>query len=311
MVVKIGVLWDAEVTHGNDFPFEKESLHATYRLFSELAGQKGGKLYIANFEKYSEKVLEKAYVYEDGWKEVEDVELDVVFDKYKFDDETRKFKQELQMEVPVINRYELEEICKDKLLTYKKFPDFVPETKKATRINVEKILKKYEKAVSKPRYDFGGHGVEVVERPAQVEPARDKILQAFVDSTEGYDPLRIEGVHDLRVIVVSGKPLTAYFRMANGGYISNVSRGGSTKYIDIDQVPDSAMEIVETVIDEFSEYDPTIYSVDMVFDSEGKPHILEFNSKPALDMHDDEEITERKRPAMERLVEELVDLGKN
>lgn len=309
MAVRIGILWDKEVEHGNKIPFSKESLNGTYREFSDIANEMDAEVYIANFGKYRERVLEKAYVFENGWKEVEDVELDVVYDKYKFDEETRKFKQELQMELPVINRYELEEICKDKLLTYKRFPEYVPETRKATRINVQKMLEKHEKAVVKPRYDFGGHGVKVVERPAQVEPAKDKILQAFVQSSDGFPELGIEGVHDLRVVVVSGEPLTAYFRMANEGYISNVSRGGSTKYIDLEEVPAQAMDIVNEVVVKFSEYNPSVFSVDMVFDSDGKPHVLEFNSKPAFDMHDDEEIKRRKRPAMEKLVKELVSQG--
>ncbi len=307
----IAVIWDAEVNWDGERPFRNDIDHMnhTYRVFSELVLDHGSKAYIANFSWYESGKLEKAYHFDgDEWQKVEDVEVDAVFDKYKFDDETVPLKEEIQREKPVVNDFELEQICKDKLLSYKEFPKLLPETREATQENVEEMLEEYGRVIVKPRFDYGGAGIEVIEEISEFEPGENMLVQRFVDSSQGIPELDIEGVHDLRVYVLNGENTLAYIRTPEEGLLSNVHLGGSITFVDLEDVPAAALETVELVKEKFEEYNPSLYSVDMLFDSSGKVWILEFNSKPGLAFYEDEEIEERKKPTMQGLVESLVSM---
>lgn len=310
MSSKIGVLWDDEVEWERDAPFTEESLNHTYSVFSKIADEKGGGLYLAKYKWYEEGELEKAFHYDgERWEKVENVEIDGVFDKFKFDEDTRELKQKLQVELPILNRFELEEICKDKLMSYKTFENLVPDTREADKETVEEMLEEYGRVILKPQFDFGGRGIKVISSMDEFRQMPNQLVQRFIDSSHGIPQLGIGGVHDLRVLVANGEPIGAYVREPNGdGWISNVSLGGSITFIDLEDVPEAAMDVVEEVKDEFDRFDPAYYSVDMIFDEDENPWILEFNSKPGFDFHDDDEIEKHKRPIMEKVVEMLVEM---
>lgn len=312
MDCKIGVLWDTEVEWNRNGPFQKDTLNHTYSVFSRIAKEKGGEVYLAKYTWYDEGKLEQAHYFNgESWEKVENVEIDVVFDKYKFDEDTRELKQQIQVELPVLNRFELEEICKDKLMSYRKFTGIVPETREADRETVEEMLEEHGRVILKPQFDFGGRGIKVIDSMDDFRQMPNQLVQQFIDSSHGIPSLDIEGVHDLRVLVANGEPVGAYVREPNGnGWISNVSRGGTMEFFELEEVPEKAMDIVDEVRDEFDRFNPSYYSVDMIFDEDENPWILEFNSKPGFNFYNDDEIEKHKRPAMEKVVETLVDMGR-
>jgi glutathione synthase/RimK-type ligase-like ATP-grasp enzyme len=307
----IAVLWDSEVDWKGDKPFKKDYMNSSYAVFSKLAEEKDAEILIGNFSWYENGKLKKAYRYTNGcWSKVENVEIDGIFDKFKFDDETIEIKKKMHNDLPVLNSYRLEEICKDKLLTYEEFPDRVPETREATRKNVEVMLDEYGSVVLKPRYDFGGKGVRIIDDIDEFEPEDNLLVQRFVDSESGIPELEIEGVHDLRVIVVNGEPVTSFVRTPDEGLISNVSRGGSMHHIEVEDVPDSALQIFDEVEDKFSQFGSRVYAVDFIFDENGDPWILEMNSKPGLVFYDDESVRSWKEPLMVEVVEKLIEMAR-
>ena len=309
----IGVLWDSEVDWEGDKPSDVDYLNEAYELFSEVAEEKGAVVYLARFDWYKDKRLEKAYRFEDGeWKKVEDVELDVVFDKYKFDEESIPVKKDIEENLKVLNRYELEEICKDKLKTFEEFPELVPETRKATTEGAGELFEEFDKVVFKPRFSFGGKGIEFLDSIEEFEEPEDPenyILQGFIDSTEGVPDSDFEGVHDLRIYLLNGEPTMAYVRMPESGLTSNIMQGGSLEFVDLDDVPENALELAEEVAGSFEAYQPYLVALDTVFDPEGDVWIMELNSKPGLAFYGDEETKRRKRPTIERLVDQLVEMG--
>lgn len=308
---RIAVLWDSEVDWQGGKPFKKDYMNGSYNVFSDIATRHDSEVVIGKFSWYEDNKLTKGYCFRDGeWVKVENIEIDGVFDKFKFDDETVEIKKKMHSQLPVLNNFELEEVCKDKLKTYEKFPDHVPETRLAERENVEKMLEEDGRVVLKPRYDFGGKGVKVIDDIEDFEPDEDLLVQRFVDSSTGIKDLGIEGVHDLRIIMVNDEPATSFVRTPDEGFISNVSRGGSMHHFEIDEVPEQALKIAEEVDEQFKDLGRRVYAVDLIFDSEGKPWILEMNSKPGLVFYDDEDIRSWKEPLMEKVVENLVELVK-
>ncbi len=311
-MVNIAVLWDDEVEHDGDEPFVHGYLNEAYELFSGVAQGRGAEVYIARFDRYQDAVLTEAFVYSDGWQKVEDIEIDVVFDKYRFDDETVKVKKDIESRLPVLNLFELEKVCKDKLETYRRFPSIVPETRVATRENLEDMLEEREKVVFKPRYSFGGKGIEFLDSANEFEEpddAENYVLQAFIDAGSGITELGVEGVHDLRIYMLNGEPVGAYVRIPESGLKSNIMQGGTMRFVDIEDVPGRAMEIAEEVAEEFEKYEPYLFALDTVFDREGNVWVMELNSKPGLAFYGDDEARERKMMIMERLLERLVDMA--
>ena len=306
---RIAVLWDSEVDWQGDKPFNKDYINNSYSVFSNIASRKNSEVVVGKFSWYHNEKLAKAYSFRDGeWVKVENVKIDGIFDKFKFDDETVEIKKEMHSSLPVLNNFELEEICKDKLKTYEKFPEHVPETRIADEENVEQFLDEDGRVVLKPRYDFGGKGVKVIDNIEDYEPEEDLLVQRFVDSSTGITDLGIAGVHDLRVIMVDDKPAATFVRTPDEGFISNVARGGSMHHFEVEEIPEQTLNIAEEVDKKFQDLGKRVYAIDFIFDSEGKPWILEMNSKPGLVFYGDEDIRSWKEPLMEEVVENLVKL---
>ena len=220
----LAVLWDSSVSDAEGSPFDKEGVEEAYRFFSDEAGSRDLKLYLANYKWYENGVLNRGYVLKDGdWCLEMEVSVDTVFDKFVFNKETKKLKKQIDRELEIMNSPELEEVCKDKLLTYKRFPDIVPETAKAERSRVKRFLDEDGKAVLKPRFDWGGQGVKVIDSLENFEGS-EELVQRFIDSSSGVERLGVEGVHDLRFLVLNGEVQQVLLRTPDVGFISNVNR---------------------------------------------------------------------------------------
>ncbi|MFB6208382.1 MAG: RimK family alpha-L-glutamate ligase [Candidatus Nanohaloarchaea archaeon] len=306
MVKNIGVLWDEAVQSGREKPFEKEAWNSEYMLFSDIAEKNGLKFYLAHYREYENGVLREAYAVEDGeWVVVEDVEIGGVFDKFLFNADTYELKKQMAEETGILNDPELERLCKDKLETAERFSR-VPETKKATEENIAEFLED-GRAVVKPRYDFGGRGVQIIDSMEELEPVdpEETVVQRFVDASHGIPGTAYEGVHDLRAYVVDGEITFGLVRVPDEGLISNVARGGSQFAFPVEKFPSDALELVDEVKEELSGFSPAMYSVDMVYDENGSAWIVELNSKPGLSFYDDMEMKEKVVKTVEKLCSAL------
>ena len=304
----VGFLWDAEVEWDREDPFGGDR-SKDFAKYTELGHEEGLKVYIAKYKWYEDGKLEKAFYYNGSdWEKVEDVGLDLVYDKFKFDRETRELKKDIFGEVGAVNDPELEEICKDKLKTYELFPNRIAETREATIQNASKMLEKYGMFVFKPRYGFAGHGVEVIEDLEDFEEPdnpEDFIVQRFI-ATDGYPDWGVEGPHDLRTIVIDGEVQNGnYVRVPDEGLISNISRGGNQKYISRDELPEEVKEIIDEIIEEFEQYQPAIFSVDIMFDEDLKPWVVELNSKPGTYYHHEVKEKEKEVPKIKNILKML------
>lgn len=296
----IGVLWDEEISWEGDKPYDGESDNS-YRVFSERAEERGVRLVQGHYQWYKDGVMEKAWIFDGEWKKAEDVELDGVFDKFHFSEETKKLKKQMDEQVGILNNPELEELCKDKILTYQRFPDKIPETIEYSDQNAREMLDKYGKIVLKPRFAFGGKGIHIVESEEEIPEIEEAyILQRFVDSSKGIEGV-VDGTHDLRGILVNGELKAGYVRYSDGE-ISNVSQGGSQHAVSPEDFPEAALEVIEQVRNEL-EYSPSLFSVDIFFDEQEKPWIVELNSKPGIGFYGDEEMKEQLIPVMDSLTE--------
>lgn len=308
---KVGFLWDTGVRDWNrEDPFSYERLNEEYKHFSQIGREKGVLLYPAHHSWYSNGELEKCFVFEDGeWKKKTDIDIDAVWDAFEFGDGRTRLKKQIEKTLPMINSFETSKLCKDKFLTYQKFPDLMPETLEATEENVGEVLDKCGKAVLKPRDDWGGEGVAIIEDMSEFDSANDPegwIVQEFVDTTQGIPGTMVEGVHDLRAVVVSGEVITGFVRRPEEGFISNVAQGGRIDVLDVEEFPEEAVERVERVKEKIKSLKPYIVTVDMVYDAENEGfRLVELNSKPGMSFYGRADLKEAKTSIMIEMFEEF------
>lgn len=289
------MLWD-EAVEKNRGELKNQKIKAPYRYLSQEADYQ---VVMGNYQDVNGTSLENGIIFDDGWKEVSDIRMNAVYDKYKWSSSTEELKQRLSSLLPVVNPLPIERTCKDKLETYRTFPELVPETREATVDNVRDLIERDGGAVVKPRFDYGGHGVEVLESVDGFDPENGQLVQRFLDLCGGV-PGVTESVHDIRALVVDGEPVLFLLRTPDTGLISNVSRGASLDRVPEQDVPDRVFDIIGRVDSELENYGPRFYTVDLCFDGE-RFHVLELNSKPGMAFYGDTDIREWKEPVLDRL----------
>lgn len=304
----IGFLWDKEVEWDGENPFNGDR-SKDFAKYTEIGEEHGLKIFIAHYSWYRNGSLEKAFYWNgSSWEKVHDIELNGVYDKFKYTPETRKLKEKIAEETKIVNDVELEELCKDKLKTYETFPKYVPETRKASKHNLIEMLEENKKVVFKPRYGFAGEGVHIIESVEEFEEPEkvdNYILQEFIE-TEGIQELGVEGPHDLRTIVIDGEIQDGnYVRVPDEGLISNISRGGDQVYVDKDELPEEIVEIIDDMRSEFECFQPAIFSVDFMLDNNGRPWIVELNSKPGTYYHHSVKDKEKEIPKIRNILRML------
>jgi len=131
---KVAILWDEEVDVNGEYPAKQKWRNKDLRLYTEIARDNQIELYNASFSQYSDGEIRKAWHWNgDKWVLAEDVSVSLVYDKFKYDEETKDIKELIDTEKEILNSLKLERICMDKYKTHKMFPNRVPETAKAKK----------------------------------------------------------------------------------------------------------------------------------------------------------------------------------
>ncbi|MEA3515069.1 MAG: sugar-transfer associated ATP-grasp domain-containing protein, partial [Nanoarchaeota archaeon] len=191
-----------------------------------------------------------------------------------------------------------EDLCKDKMLSYKVFDEFMSKTFTATsKDEFYEAIKNIpgEMVVLKPIAGHGGKGVFIGLK----EECKDKwenysgevMIQEFVDSREGIPELNFKGIHDLRIVIVNGVACACFLRKPKSGLISNLSLGGDKINVPLEDIPEGAIELFHKVDQNIENHNPRIYSIDMLRKNSGHWKLIELNSKPGIfRMDKDDEI---------------------
>lgn len=302
--------WENEVEWDQEKPFNKEWKNKDYAEYTELLREKDVRVVCGEYRWYSNGKMRKAFRWNgDKWEKIENIEIDGVYDLFRHDREKYGLKKQMQDEVKVLNDPEVAELCQDKLKTYREFKNMMSETEKASENNIRDMLSRNNKVVLKPRYGSGGHGIKKAETFSDIENCdlKDYLVQEFID-TEGIEEFGVDGPHDLRMLLVNGELINSYIRTPDNGFRSNVDQGGHVEYVDIENLPESAKDIASSVVKKMEDYRPYVISVDVMFDSENRPHLVELNSQPGIFVNRPATSKEKEEPARKALVELIADM---
>lgn len=282
---RIGVFFDAPGYH--DYPFNHDDYVQAYHEVAKGVEDRGARFCIVRgIGTFLDGNRFKGYWEFDGTtfaRREEEVELDLIYDKGYFVGDAK---------TKLLNDAEMNRICVDKRATIAMFPDLSPKTAEAKdRVALEKILSDWPSpmAVAKPVDGAEAKGV-VIGSPAEVLAADHEfpvIVQQYVDTSNGI-PGIIDGVGDLRTILVDGQVALTYARSAKPGtLISNVSKGGKEIEVLPEARPKEAMDIafaVDKAFEPLSKH--RVFCVDCARDADGTWYIIELNSKPGLSTRD-------------------------
>jgi tetrahydromethanopterin:alpha-L-glutamate ligase len=181
--------------------------------------------------------------------------------------------------VPVWNDARAIERCVDKsttsfLLARAGLP--TPETWTTEKVDAARAIVQRETArgplVLKPLFGSQGRNLRLVRGPDDLpDPAEVRgvyYLQRFV----GVE--RDGGFHDFRVLVSQGRPIAAMIRHS-AHWVTNVKRGGKPAAVVLDvTMKELAVRAAAAVGADFA-------GVDILYDAEARPTVLEVNSMPA------------------------------
>jgi glutathione synthase/RimK-type ligase-like ATP-grasp enzyme len=277
-------------------PFEKVMYQFSYEYFYGLAEKNGLKLYRSSYQWYDskKKIFKYAWERKDGqWKRTRDIHPDLIHDKTKSRLEVHFFKEQLEKHFKIINDPEFTLLADNKLFTSLIFPKHFKRYYKITTASDLKDLAKIIKGnriVLKPIQGSGGEGVRIVPKKSL---GREKIsgpviAQEFIDSSFGIRGL-VKGVHDLRLVFINDKLIYSYIRQPKkGSLLANLAQGGSMFIVDPRRLPASIKPLVRDVLDVFHFYHPKIFTIDLIFDKNQNPWIVELNTMPGMYFSDDQ-----------------------
>ena len=272
------------------YPFDLLNYFETYNWMSKDIEALGAKAYIVRGSSYKENG-----VFSHGWEFIDDelkevnkpIKADIIYNK------GNGTALSWVTDCTMINDPDLDELCVDKVLTVEMFPNISPLTFIANSyqeyLSLSKDFKDEEYIVLKKNYLAGGKGIYIMHKKEVTEDLYedwdDLLIQEFMDGKVGI-PGVVEGLHDLRVTVVNGKPTNALIRVPQEGkLLANISQGGMGMTIHLDQIPKEVFGLLDIIQEKLSKYSPSIYAADFMNTDKGYK-LIELNSRPGL-LHPD------------------------
>lgn len=281
--IKTIVVYCKTLDLGDD-PFENVYYWEAYQDLLLALQRRGVDAYFAATSSYqgNGKFREAYTIHEkstttDNLIKTKDVVADLVFDRGDFPGR----------DVPMVNPLSMHRVGSSKIEIYQHFARFQPFS--VICRNRQELLEAFrqiqgDKVVVKEPEGSGGTQVYIGSRDEVNAKVKDDwfpvLAQTFMDTSVGVPGL-VEGRHDFRMIMCGGELVGCYLRMAQDGeYRANVSKGGTMRYLSVQDIPPEAAHIAHE-IDETFKSGPRYYSIDMAYTPEGW-RLIEVDSYLAL-----------------------------
>ncbi|MBI3334211.1 hypothetical protein HYZ97_01885 [Candidatus Pacearchaeota archaeon] len=283
------------------WPFRAPNLTVPYANFSLLGKAHGIDLLLTAAPLVNRETLEtKGWLFNgDSWT-IEQRAPVLFYDRFRYENasaEETSLRGHLNEKNQIVNSLALEQLCKDKYLTARTFPEyliptFLVEGECSHEQAVTALQKRAhsdltcEHLVRKNRYGSGGEGISI-NKPQGIFISRDAstLIQPYLETAAGIPELGITRRHDLRIVVVNGKLIVAearimYEETTGQEMFFPKSHTSDTQVIPIESISDYVLDRVRTIDDTLAHHLFRVYSVDFGRGASRKPWVFELNSRP-------------------------------
>ncbi|QQS20991.1 MAG: ATP-grasp domain-containing protein [Candidatus Moraniibacteriota bacterium] len=274
-----------------------KKFQSKFRDFFQYASERTSiKFYISNIEDYDtkQKLFSHAFVRKwNSWDKEFLVKPDIIYDKTSYflsQKNLMEIKEDISQNFRFLNPLEFNRILTDKWETYTVIPDIHPKTILFQENDDSKKILDISSSlvVIKPRYGFGGKGVTVSTKENFKPIKTPFIVQEFIETSAGI-PNITKGRHDLRIFLKNETPFYSIIRSPQKDpYIANINFGGALKVVPLEKIPRSAFRVINTISKTFSRFPKKLYSIDLFFDRNQNPWVVECNSRPGIILHKSE-----------------------
>lgn len=296
-------------------PFANKDYQYSYEHFYSLCQENGVRVYRASYQWYDYKnhFFKYAWVYTgEGarWKRVKNIKPNLIYDKTKARMEIYYKKSLIAEHYPFVNDLRFTQMVDDKFITSKLFSEWSKESFIArNNSELQKILPhiKTPLVVIKPVNESGGKGIHITSKniAKKIILNSEHIVQEFIDSSYGVPGIG-GSTHDLRLVFINKAVIYAYIREPKGGaLLANLAQGGSLKIVPLKLIPASISPIIQRAHKIFESFAPRVYTIDIMFDTNRKPWVVELNSMPGL------YFTPEEKPSMIKMYRSLLQMFKD
>lgn len=284
------------------------ALRRSFEDWHQRGLAQGIAMFRASIQWYDESagVFTKAWAYRDqAWKKITTpIKPDLVFDSLESGKDYQYFelKKKIAGRTKIYNEPLFRTLLDNKLSQYLIFREFMPCSAAINNpSDWDAVRGQFEKRVAvKPLYGSGGVGIEFVD-PAQVQmPAVPcpALIQQFISSTRGIPGFSGRPVvADLRLIYIDHHLIFALSREAKAGSLfTNYHMGAVPVRVPLEKIPASIQTMAGRIIDILKIYPRANYSLDFIFDDQGRPFLMEMNTTPGtslLEIIGDEDLRRR------------------
>jgi len=280
-----------------DIPIKSDLTREAIKGWMKMGEDIGVAVYRASISWYDKEknIFTKAWTFRNGnWLKIENpVTPDLIYDKVasSHDYELFNLKKEIARKVRIFNDPQFRAIAGNKVSQYVLFGEFMPKSfisnnEKELKESIRKI--KSSKVVIKPLYGCGGDGIIIDEKEKvfEYEYIFPVLVQEFIVSEKGIPGFsKKDEISDLRMVFNHHKLTYALSRIAKpGSLFTNLHQGASGVMVPEEAIPESVKKIVKKIIRRLKVFPKAQYSLDFMFDNNGKPYLVELNTTPGMDL---------------------------
>ncbi|MCJ7829548.1 hypothetical protein MUP50_00460 [Patescibacteria group bacterium] len=286
MVSKVGVCFSKEFTGRDPLGHIGKKL-PVYLRFLTLCQKEGWETYILTRRNYQgDGLFAGAWLFVRGEFKLisKKVRIDLLYDRTG----GVKFPPKEETKMKVVDSRDFKLLCWDKWLAFKLVGKYMPQTFwVGEKENLASVLPKVKTdwVVLKPHNGLRGLGIFIGPKKGALsfefpEKFKNYIAQEFIDTSGGI-PKITTGLHDLRVVIVNGKPVWNHVIVPpSGSFSAHTVEGGILKEVDDELVPDLMKKIVLEITPKFyQKYDNPVFSLDFGFDKNGQAWLFEINDQ--------------------------------
>lgn len=234
----------------------------------------------------------KAWAFRDGsWKKMAGpIVPDMIYDKIsgKHDYALHELKLKIAAHTKWFNTPDFRSVFDSKLTQYLLLKEFMPKSfalnSRGELLHTIKKIKT-EQVVIKPFYGSGGFNISIGKKNTILRKkiSYPTLLQEFIDGSCGIPNLNQRAISDLRIVFINHKPIYALSRVVQGASLfTNFHQGASAIFVPLRTIPASARDLTKKIQEKLSIFPECEYSLDFIFNKQGKPFLMEINTTPGL-----------------------------